>query len=242
MKKFIKLLFIFVFLLALVSCGSSKGYKQADKSSYSDGLVYSSERKIIYNVRYDYSAKNITDEIKDIRNYVISESGYVEQSYEDKKYSYCVYRIPTDKLNDFMKYIDGKTGYINMNIETTDVTTTYNYVGDVLSDLSNRKTKYEEMLESSDLTLDERITIENQIDKLRSQITDYETKSISQQEDLEYAKVTINYRIKTNPFLDFLVSLSLYVGVVALIFIPFGITGLIIFLVLRKKKNKIKEA
>ena len=129
-----------------------------------------------------------------------------------------------------------------MNIETTDVTTTYNYVGDVLSDLSNRKTKYVEMLESSDLTLDERITIENQIDKLRSQITDYETKSISQQEDLEYAKVTINYRIKTNPFLDFLVSLSLYVGVVALIFIPFGVTGLIIFLVLRKKKNKIKEA
>jgi len=243
MKKFLKFLFIIVFLLTLASCGSTKSeYNHSDSSIYNDGLVYSSDRKIIYKVNYNYSAKNIKDEIKDIRNYVISESGYIESSYEDKKYAYYIYRIPTDKLNDFMKYIDEKTGYKDMNVSTTDVTTSYNYVGDILTDLSNRKTKYEQMLENNDLTYDEILQIENQIDKIRNEIADYESRVISQQEDLEYAKVTINYRIKTNPFLDFLVSVALYVGIVTIIFIPFGTVGLIIFLIFRKKKNKLEEA
>lgn len=243
MKKILKVLFIFIFLFTLASCSSKQANYDNGSKSYNNDLVYSTDRSVIYKVRYNHWSKEYKKEIKEVREYVVNVSGYIESSNDYDTYAYYTYRIPTDKLNDFMKFIDEREGYKDMSTSTTDVTTTYNYVGDVLTDLSNRKAQYEAMLENTDLTLDERLSIENQIDKLRTEIIDYESRAVEQQEDLEYATVNINYHLKTNQFVDFILNVLLFVGVMAIIFIPFGTAGLIVFLVLRKKKNnKIKEA
>ena len=113
MKKYFGILIVFLLMLSLVSCGGKKGSSSNnyDSDNYdSDSLVYSTDRKIIYTVSYDY--KNNMDEIKnekkEIRKYVIEIGGYIESSseYNDGKNCYYRYKVPTDKLNDFIEFID----------------------------------------------------------------------------------------------------------------------------------------
>lgn len=244
MKKYIKFLFVLFILFALASCSgkSSSNYDNGGgNSKTTDVLVYSTDRTIIYRVNYRYESNSTKDEIKEVKNKVREFEGYIESSDDYDTYSKYVYRIPTDKLNDFLDYIDDRDGYNSKTTSTTDVTTRYNYVGNELQELKDRKDAYNAMLQNPDLTLSERMEIESKVDNITEEIKFYEYQAIMQEEDIEYATVTINYSVKENGFVNFLIGLLNYFAITLIIVAPFGVVGLIIFFVLKKKNKKVVE-
>ena len=247
MKKVLSIIIALLFLLSLASCGT-KSSKSSDSGNYSyndpDKLVYSNERLALYTVSYTYrnNKQSIKDEKRTIKVKVYEIGGYIDYAYDkDEKYAQYDYKVPTDRLNDFIDYIDENDNYSNKRMTIQDVSSHYSITDGQIESLRNRLQMYQERLEDPNLTLDDQLKIEEQIDELTIQINQLEARQSYYNEDYNYSTVTVYYRYKdtVNPFVRVIANLAIYLGIVLMIAAPFGIIGFVIFMILRKKNKKV---
>jgi hypothetical protein len=245
MKKYLWLIFIFIFLFTLASCGTGSSKSHSGSSNYdSDSLVYSSERKVIYSISYFYrnNIEGIKKEKKEVREYVLSVGGYIETAneYNDGKTCDYIYKVPTDKLNNLIDKLDNKDEYSDKTTKTQDITTGYNITQAQIDDLNLRIANLEARLQDESTTYEESLDIGNQIDTLTERLNKLEAKKAMDDNTVNFSTVQIYYRYKdtSNLFVKILLNILIFIGVLLMIVAPFGIIGFVVYIILRKKKNK----
>ena len=220
------------------------------------GSVYSdSERKIVYTVDYTLSTENFTEVAQEVSSYAFSLDGYISSSESSSTYYFFEFKIPVEKLNTFLTYMEEENSehVIRQNITTEDVTTSYNEITSKIEVLTASKAAYIAILNNNDLSYDDIITINREIEEINAELLklNKELSSIESITDFATIHITIRqptqYEIEGNlSFLNSYINYLKDVGVFLIEFImytlPFvliaGITITIIYVIRKKKLNK----
>ena len=129
MKKLLKVLFMFLFVLfALVGCDAannmaapdydSKQEEVAGDANVSNNVVVDTNRKVIYTASYTITSDEISTIKSSIGSKTIELKGYISSSNENKNSATIVYNIPTDQLNLFLDYVDSFEGVGSKSISS----------------------------------------------------------------------------------------------------------------------------
>lgn len=239
------LLFV-IFLIPLASCNSSNGARADNNvTNNSSSIVYDANgRKITYRVSYNYKSNDIKTTIKDIRTHILEVSGYISHSYEGDTYARYEYKVPTAKLNEIAEYIDSQNGFFGKTVDTSDITSSYDSVTAAINRLEARKKIYQEAIDNdASLTTQDKLRYIDLIEEIDMQLEKYYNEKDQMDSTIDYSTLTIYYNIDNSgdwaKVLGNVVVGSLaFVGISLLIASPFLVAGLVVFLVLRKKKNK----
>lgn len=256
MKKYIKVVLLFLLTLTLVACGKSADIKGGSNTGIdstntdSAKIVVEDGRKIIYNVSYVLEGKKINDYQKQIETKLNECSGYIE-TMDTYYYTTCTYRVPKAKLDEFVYYIDSFDGLTNSkSIKTEDISSSYNTYQARKEVLEASRANYVSMLSNDGLTVYEIIEINDKIEKI-----DIELKEIYLTLDtydglVDYSTVTIRYyekgEYKEPTFLeeygDYLANFFITIGKVILYLLPVaaigGVAAIITVGSIKHHKNK----
>ena len=98
----------------------------------------------------------------------------------------------------------------------------------------------EARLQDESTTYEESLDIGNQIDTLTERLNKLEAKKAMDDNTVNFSTVQSYYRYKdtSNLFVKILLNILIFIGVLLMIVAPFGIIGFVVFIILRKKKNK----
>lgn len=198
-KKWLKILFVFLIGFSIVSCSQASvpnenngGMNQPDENP-NNQVVISTGRKIIYTVSYNFSTEDLSTSIQQIQEKVMEYEGYIASGRQYSNSATYVYKIPTNALNSFLDYIDQLKGSGNKQISSEDITSTYVKLEARISTLQASKLAYDRLLENENLTMNEIITINKEIENIMTELTELYTLKDQYDESLDYSSVTIYY-------------------------------------------------
>ena len=267
MKK-IKFLFLSLFIVLLsVSCSSGTGVNKGE--DYNPGMegetnvdggalgdnniIIPEGHKVIYTVEYEINVKeSLAPTIKEINEEVYTLKGYVSSSNETLNYATYVYKVPTENLNTFLDSVDATEGVAEKNIQSEDVTTSYNETLAEIETLEAQKTAYQNMLINDELTLNEIMSLNDKIASIESKLKTLYKNIDSLNSRIDYATITIKYNLVYQPpqevFLgdygDFLITLGKTIVEFLAYSAPFIVMagiGVGVVIIVKKNKKKVEK-
>jgi len=256
MKKLFKLLFIFVFIFALVSCSGNDvgdGYTSygSHSSAENDVVDTSTSLKITYTVEYTIYTDFDDDNKKSIKDKVTEFAGATIASYESEEYARFEYKVPTNKLNEFLDYVDTFNGVGSKSVSSEDITSSYNYTAAQIQTLTTSIASLNTLLASASTTADV-IAIQTKLDEYNAKLLALNNTLAAYNDELDYSRVTIKYYPSSEEtkgffeeYLGNLLTVFVFIGTAILYIVPIG--GVLFGLsygsvklvkVVKKKKNK----
>ena len=264
-KKALSTILLSLLCGILVSCsaGGSNGTNNSNPGGNNPGggnttigSVYSdSERKIVYTVDYTLSTQNFTEVAQEVSSYAFSLNGYISSSESSSSYYYFEFKVPVEKLNTFLNYMEEENNehIIRQNISTEDVTTSYNEIASKIEVLTASKAAYVAILNNNDLSYEDIITINKEIEDINAELLKLNKDLSSIESITDYATIHITIRQPTphelkgnlsflNSYINYLKDVGVFLFEFILYTIPFaliaGIVITIVYIVRKRKYNK----
>lgn len=266
MKK--KILYILLFIMLLIPLASCSSKKSSDSSNYDGGsnssdqgsdskdttsdIVDSDGRKVIYTVSFTYSTKDTKEIIATVKAYVKEAGGYISSTntyhyYGTDKKTHVYYKVPTEKLDEFVDKLEEDDKFEDKNISSYDITSTYDSIAVRIQRLEETQQMYkDEITNNPDMTLDQKIRYQDRISEIDYQLAELHEQQDRMSNEINYSTVHVTY-IEKIPYNvaqgvgNFFAQLGLYFLGAIIVISPFAATGIVIYFVLRKKKNKEEE-
>ena len=262
-KKALSTILLSLLCGILVSCsaGGSNGTNNSNPGGNNPGggnttigSVYSdSERKIVYTVDYTLSTQNFTEVAQEVSSYAFSLNGYISSSETSSSYYYFEFKVPVEKLNTFLNYMEEENNehIIRQNISTEDVTTSYNEIASKIEVLTASKAAYVAILNNNDLSYEDIITINKEIEEINAELLKLNKELSSIESITDYATIHITIRQPTqyelegnlsflNSYINYLKDVGEFLIKFILYTIPFalitGTTTTIVYVIRKKKK------
>lgn len=261
-KKTLSIILLSLLCGILVSCGAAgsngtnnnPGGNNPGGGNTTIGSVYSdSERKIVYTVDYTLSTQNFTEVAQEVSSYAFSLNGYISSSETSSSYYYFEFKVPVEKLNTFLNYMEEENNehIIRQNISTEDVTTSYNEIASKIEVLTASKSAYVAILNNNDLSYEDIITINKEIEEINAELLKLNKELSSIESITDFATIRMTIRQPTphelegnlsflNSYINYLKDVGVFLFEFILYTIPFaliaGIVITIIFVIKKKKK------
>lgn len=261
-KKTLSTILLSLLCVTLVSCASggsgnpnnNPGGNNPGGGNTTIGSVYSdSERKIVYTVDYTLSTENFTEVAQEVSSYAFSLNGYISSSETSSSYYYFEFKVPVEKLNTFLNYMEEENNehIIRQNISTEDVTTSYNEIASKIEVLTASKAAYVAILNNNDLSYEDIITINKEIEEINAELLKLNKELSSIESITDFATIRMTIRQPTphelegnlsflNSYINYLKDIGVFLFEFILYTIPFaliaGIVITIIFVIRKKKK------
>ncbi len=147
----------------------------------------------VQSTEFDAFITAVLAKTKELEGYIqtnrVNNRGY---SYgTGTRYAEMVLRIPADSLDEFLNAVDGLGNVIERNEDLDDVTETY---VDMEARLASLRTEYNTLLDllSKAETLDDIITLQDRLAKVRGDIESYEARIRSYDNLIEYSTVKMH--------------------------------------------------
>lgn len=262
-KNTLSIILLSLLCVTLVSCASggsgnpnnNPGGNNPGGGNTTIGSVYSdSERKIVYTVDYTLSTQNFTEVAQEVSSYAFSLDGYISSSETSSSYYYFEFKVPVEKLNTFLNYMEEENNehIIRQNISTEDVTTSYNEIASKIEVLTASKAAYVAILNNNDLSYEDIITINKEIEEINAELLKLNKELSSIESITDFATIRMTIRQPTqyelegnlsflNSYINYLKDVGVFLFEFILYTIPFAlIAGIVITIVyvIRKKRNK----
>lgn len=175
------------------------GYDASDeagngKSSASDGdglIVTTTDRMMVYRVEIGLTVKDVAATEKKINEKLAEAGGYNEGLYKSDWSTRLTLRVPTEKLDEFVTALKGEGEVGEYSVTGTDITELYTTSVAKRDALLAEKARLEGMLEGSDLTVADRLTIDKRIYEIAAQIDAYSTDVASFKKQADYSTVNV---------------------------------------------------
>ncbi len=240
--KYLSLVLLIVMCLSIVSCAAKGddvvGDAGAAPEQGESAPIVNNElnRKIVYTVRIDLEAENVSSRVDSISKKNGELGGYIEsrnESFTDGKCTFATitYRVPTEKLDEFVAAIEGSGGIERKHISSEDITTTYVDAQAKKNALEERKQLLEKMLEDSTVSASDRISIINEISTVNTELQAVELLIKGYDSDVNYSTVVVSVDEPTS-----------YTGLIVFAAIQLGIVALILILIFVSKRKRAKKA
>ncbi len=241
MKKTLSVLLLLTLLcLSLFACGQSEDSSGAATPEAGKGesvLADTVNRKIVYTVELAIKGDDVGALKKSLTEKSTALGGYVEytnENYDDGvcTYAFVTYRIPTEQLDAFIGNVEGAAKLTDKNVSTTDITEIYVDAQSEKASLESRRAMLEDILDGTDLSAADRISVINEIAEVNTALTKIELLIRDYDSRVGFSTVTVRIN-ETVGFLD--VFIPLLVGFL-IIAVPTG-TIITVFCVRKRKKN-----
>ncbi|MBE6132418.1 MAG: DUF4349 domain-containing protein [Erysipelotrichaceae bacterium] len=263
-KKTLSTILLSLLCVTLVSCASggsgnpnnNPGVNNPGGGNTTIGSVYSdSERKIVYTVDYTLSTQNFTEVAQEVSSYAFSLNGYISSSETSSSYYYFEFKVPVEKLNTFLNYMEEENNehIIRQNISTEDVTTSYNEIASKIEVLTASKAAYVAILNNNDLSYEDIITINKEIEDINAELLKLNKELSSIESITDFATIRMTIRQPTphelegnlsflNSYINYLKDVGVFLFEFILYTIPFaliaGIVITIVYVIRKRKHNK----
>ena len=263
-KKTLSTILLSLLCVTLVSCASggsgnpnnNPGGNNPGGGNTTIGSVYSdSERKIVYTVDYTLSTENFTEVAQEVSSYAFSLNGYISSSETSSSYYYFEFKVPVEKLNTFLNYMEEENNehIIRQNISTEDVTTSYNEIASKIEVLTASKAAYVAILNNNDLSYEDIITINKEIEEINAELLKLNKELSSIESITDFATIRMTIRQPTphelegnlsflNSYINYLKDIGVFLFEFILYTIPFaliaGIVITIVYVIRKRKHNK----
>lgn len=260
MKRLSIIFLVFLMALGLVACGKKNEYKgdhvggSAAESGSNAKIVVDDGRKIIYNVYYQLSAKDITTYERKLDSKVNELNGYIEKLDTRTYASTCTYRVPKAKLDEFVSYVDSFDGLVeDKKVTSQDVSTTYNSNQARKEVLEASRTSYVNMLTDDTLSVSDIIAINDKIEKIDIELREIYLTLDTYDSLIEYSTVTVDFYEKgeykeptfMDEYLNYIGEFFITIGKVILYLLPVafigGIAAVITLVSIKHHKNKNRK-
>ena len=246
-KNLLKVIGASILLVALASCGAPSSGPGAPNTP-SGGADSSTSHKIIYHVDYTIYDNNFHKVASEISTKANELEGYVLTSKENLEEAHYVFKIPTKQLDIFISFVDTYNVGAK-NLETTDVTDSYDQVSEMIKTYESQKSEIEEALKSENLDPDLKGQLENDLYQINRNLTSLYAEQSKQDSVVNYSSVNIDFYksrqtesdLYWNDYFYYLKLVGKGLGSVVLYSAPFaliagGAIG-IAYLVRKKKKD-----
>ncbi len=260
----IKKLFVIICVLFTLTFAGCKSKGENMDSSPTLGasdnveIFVDTSRKIYYTVSYNYQtsdveelSKKISAKVGELEGFTSDSSTNFNQETNECIYANYQFRIPTTKLNEFISYLDGCEGLIRSNLESSDVTETYEANQARIDTLTARLAAYNKLLEEKNMSMHDIITLESKIDEINTELVKLNNLKNKYDSLIEYATFNVNisteYSYVENSWFGnywiYLKDLAIVIFSIIMYTLPFTlVAGTILFIILRKRKiNKNKN-
>lgn len=253
-----KLLLISLFIMAVVLSGCAAkynpDYSEPSLPEINNTTSVVTNQKIYYTVDYRIIDSDIVNSIKNIENVVLNLNGYVESyssNYDSENgkvtSSHYTFRCPTDKLNSLLSSLDENYKIDYKNLTSTNITTQYVSNEARITTLKASKEAYLKMLVKSDITVNEIILIQKEIETIDTELTELEILKNQYDSLLDYSTIRVTITEKesfVNTYLGYLVTLFTGIFKILLYLLPFifvaSVVLLCVYIYIKKKDKKIK--
>ncbi len=254
----IKKLFVIIcvlFTFTLVGCNAkADNMDSAPSNGGSDNveIFVDTSRKIYYTVSYNYQTsdvegllKKISTKVGELEGFTSNSSTNFNQETNECTYANYQFRIPTTNLNEFISYLDGCEGLIRSNLESNDVTETYEANQARIDTLTARLAAYNKLLEEKNMSMYDIITLESKIDEINTELVKLNNLKNKYDSLIEYATFNVNisteYSYVENSWLgnywNYIKDLGIVLFSIVMYTLPFTLTaGVILFIILKRKK------
>lgn len=167
--------------------------RDADQTS----KTLQSDRKLIKNGALSFETSNIDETKKQIENLCRELGGYIStenrHSYTNKLQYDQVLRLPADKFDSFIEKLEAKSYKIeDKSINTQDVTEEFIDVEARLKTKRDLELRYRELLKFAK-TVEEMLSIENEIEKVRSNIESMEGRLTYLKNQVSFSTMNLSY-------------------------------------------------
>jgi len=259
MKKVLFLLVLILLFFGLVGCKNSSEKYDPDLSEPSLPEINNissavTNQKIYYTVDYRIIDNDIVNSIKNIENVILDLNGYVESynsNYDSENgkvtSTHYTFRCPTDKLNSLLTHLDESYKIDYKNLTSTNITTQYASNEARITTLKASKEAYLKMLAKTDITVNEIILIQKEIETIDTELTELEILKNQYDSLLDYSTIRVTITEKesfVNTYLAYLATLFTGIFKILLYLLPFilvaGIVLLCVYIYIKKKDKKIK--
>lgn len=185
------------------SYGSGISKEEVDGST--DAEIPESTQKIIQNLYLTIEVEDVETSYQTLLDKAVSLGGYeFSRNYSssgDYQSLSAVIKVPADRLSDFSK--DAKTigSILNNELTSEDISESYYDVQTRLTTMEKTLEKYYEFLDQAK-TLEEQLTITQQIDQLTYEIEALKGKIAKWDNQVNYATVTLHMYEYDDPSLE----------------------------------------
>ena len=159
--------------------------------------TFSSDRKLIKNGSLSFETSNIVETKQEIENMCRELNGYIStenrHGYSDKIQYDQVVRLPANKFDSFIEKLETK-GYDieDKSISTQDVTEEFIDVEARLKTKRDLEIRYRELLKFAK-TVEEMLSIERQIENVRSEIESMEGRLMFLKNQVTFSTMNLSY-------------------------------------------------
>lgn len=202
MKKqnLFKLIGASIMLVALASCGATSGapnqYPAGESTGNNGDENWIPEtglnHKVIYEVKYTIYEDNFHKAASEISSKSVELDGYVVKSEQDNIEAHYTFKIPTENLNLFVSFVD-QYHVGNKNIETRDITDSYDSTQNKIAALQEEKAYLTVALESSEIDESQRKAYTNRISEIDRQLSNLIGQKTEQDKLINYSNVYIDF-------------------------------------------------
>lgn len=198
MKKVLKVLPIFLFVLLLVSCSAGSYGKNngaaGDNSDESGGsnetsiVLNSSNRKIIYTVNLSVKTNDLLDTTAELKDLLLTDE-WVESENLSSNSNYLIFRVKTERLDTFVSNIRNEYETTNFRLESTDISIEYVNIESKIEALELERERLLVLYQSANIN--EMITINQRIGQIDSELINLNRNIAGYDSLIEYSKVIV---------------------------------------------------
>lgn len=179
--------------------GGSNGEQEVAQSDANTNTVVNTKQKLIKTYSIDMETQDYDKLIPAIQKKVVTLEGYVESSNLEGKgiygsntrYASIVARVPQEKVEEFVHSVSDLGNVVNSNNNTQDITLAYADVESHQKSLRIEQERLLTLLEKAE-KLEDIITLEERLSKVRYEIEAYESKLRLFDNQVNYSTVTLN--------------------------------------------------
>lgn len=187
-KNLFKVIGASILLVALASCGAENRPSGGNPS----GTDSSTSHKIIYRVDYTIYDNDFHRVASEISTKASQLEGYVLTSKENLEEAHYVFKIPTSQLDTFVSFVDTYNVGAK-NLETADVTESYDEVAEMIKDCESQKARIEEALKDENLDPSLKQTLEKDLYQINRNLTSLYEEQSKQNSLVNYSSVNIDF-------------------------------------------------
>jgi hypothetical protein len=193
-RKLIILTFLCLLLSLLVACSSSGIVDEYDptpgENTTEESIVYSSKRKIIYNVSASlYIEANFKEEIASLKA-SINEDEWSDSENISETSAHFIFRIKTTRLDDFVASLSTYGEVKNLNKKATDISLQYQDSSNQIIAFEAEKSRLIELYDGANMS--EIIQINTRISQIDKELRVLKGDIIQYDSLLEYSEVQLS--------------------------------------------------
>lgn len=202
MKKIISLAIVLILIVtALCGCANDEIANEMANSAdatISEGLLQDNatdtSRKLQKEVYLTLETKEYDKYIDDMRNNIVSNGGYIEESDESLDYEYRTFtatiRIPVDKTDKFTNFASSNATITNHSESVKDVTEEYIDIEARIKVYKAEEESLIEIMKKAD-NITDLLAVKKQLADIRAEIESYTAQLKSLENKTSYSTITI---------------------------------------------------